>query len=408
MGGKPVVTANKELLATHGRELFETAEGAGVDILFEASVGGGIPLDPAAARVARRRPHPPGDGHRQRHDQLHPHPHDRRRRRRSPTRWPRRSGSGSPKPTPPPTSRASTPRPRPRSSRRSRSARGSSPATSTARASPTSPPTTSRRPRDLGYVVKLLAVAEELDGEVAVRVHPAMVPGAPPARRRCATRSTRCSSRATRSASSCSTAAAPAAPPPRRRCSAISSTRRRTCVEGRKGATIGTLARKPIRADRRGRVAVLPADGGGRPPRCAARRSPASSAATACRSGRCSSAASGDEARLIFVTHKAREADLRATVDALARASSRSHRVGSVAAGDGRRRVSAGRVRLAGAHRGVPRAPAGHRRHAGGHPARGQHAVARRAARRAARRCRAGAASRSRGSTRPGRSRTAA
>ena len=44
MAGKPVVTANKELLATHGRELFETAEGAGVDILFEASVGGGIPL----------------------------------------------------------------------------------------------------------------------------------------------------------------------------------------------------------------------------------------------------------------------------------------------------------------------------------------------------------------------------
>ena len=44
MGGKPVVTANKELIATHGRELFETAEGAGVDILFEASVGGGIPL----------------------------------------------------------------------------------------------------------------------------------------------------------------------------------------------------------------------------------------------------------------------------------------------------------------------------------------------------------------------------
>src|SRR5215471_6989027 len=44
MGGKPVVTANKELIATHGRELFETAEGAGVDLLFEASVGGGIPL----------------------------------------------------------------------------------------------------------------------------------------------------------------------------------------------------------------------------------------------------------------------------------------------------------------------------------------------------------------------------
>ena len=42
--GKPVVTANKELLANVGRELFETAESAGVDLLFEASVAGGIPL----------------------------------------------------------------------------------------------------------------------------------------------------------------------------------------------------------------------------------------------------------------------------------------------------------------------------------------------------------------------------
>jgi len=42
--GKPVVTANKELLANVGKELFETAEGAGVDLLFEASVAGGIPI----------------------------------------------------------------------------------------------------------------------------------------------------------------------------------------------------------------------------------------------------------------------------------------------------------------------------------------------------------------------------
>ncbi len=41
---KPVVTANKELLANFGRELFEAAAGAGVDLLFEASVCGGIPL----------------------------------------------------------------------------------------------------------------------------------------------------------------------------------------------------------------------------------------------------------------------------------------------------------------------------------------------------------------------------
>ena len=42
--GKPVVTANKELLANHGAELWDTANVAGVDLLFEASVAGGIPL----------------------------------------------------------------------------------------------------------------------------------------------------------------------------------------------------------------------------------------------------------------------------------------------------------------------------------------------------------------------------
>ncbi len=42
--GKPVVTANKELLSNVGKELFEAAEGAGVDLLFEASVAGGVPL----------------------------------------------------------------------------------------------------------------------------------------------------------------------------------------------------------------------------------------------------------------------------------------------------------------------------------------------------------------------------
>lgn len=42
--GKPVVTANKELLATEGKDLFDAADAAGVDLLFEASVAGGIPL----------------------------------------------------------------------------------------------------------------------------------------------------------------------------------------------------------------------------------------------------------------------------------------------------------------------------------------------------------------------------
>ena len=43
-GGKPVVTANKELLASHGSELYALAEGAGVDLLFEAAVAGAIPI----------------------------------------------------------------------------------------------------------------------------------------------------------------------------------------------------------------------------------------------------------------------------------------------------------------------------------------------------------------------------
>ena len=42
--GKPVVTANKALIAARGPEIFEAATTAGVSILFEAAVGGGIPL----------------------------------------------------------------------------------------------------------------------------------------------------------------------------------------------------------------------------------------------------------------------------------------------------------------------------------------------------------------------------
>ena len=42
--GKPVVTANKALLAQHGEELFAAAEASGVDMGYEASVAGGIPI----------------------------------------------------------------------------------------------------------------------------------------------------------------------------------------------------------------------------------------------------------------------------------------------------------------------------------------------------------------------------
>ena len=42
--GKHVVTANKALLARHGAEIFAAADAAGRDVIFEAAVGGGIPV----------------------------------------------------------------------------------------------------------------------------------------------------------------------------------------------------------------------------------------------------------------------------------------------------------------------------------------------------------------------------
>lgn len=42
--GKHVVTSNKELVAKHGAELLELAKNKNINFLFEASVGGGIPI----------------------------------------------------------------------------------------------------------------------------------------------------------------------------------------------------------------------------------------------------------------------------------------------------------------------------------------------------------------------------
>ena len=42
--GKPVITANKALLADHGEEIYRTARENGTGIYYEAAVGGGIPI----------------------------------------------------------------------------------------------------------------------------------------------------------------------------------------------------------------------------------------------------------------------------------------------------------------------------------------------------------------------------
>ena len=147
---------------------------------------------------------------------------------------------------------------------------------------------------------------------VAVRVHPAMVPDAPPARQRCATASTPCSSRAPPWATSCSTAAAPVAFPT---ASAVLG----DVVDAAANLAKGThaIARRLRPADRSARstscthryyVNLEVA----RPPRRARRRWPACSAPTRCRSARwsrrrspCGRPRAVGAARLIFITHDA-------------------------------------------------------------------------------------------------------
>jgi len=48
--GKPVVTANKAVIALHGDDLFDLAQANGVPICFEAAVAGGIPIITAITR----------------------------------------------------------------------------------------------------------------------------------------------------------------------------------------------------------------------------------------------------------------------------------------------------------------------------------------------------------------------
>ena len=234
---------------------------AGVDLLFEAAVAGGIPHHPAAARVAARRAHPPRDGHRQRHDQLHPHPDDRGRAPTTATRWPRRRASATPSATRPPTSRASTPGAKAAiiaidRVRRSRS----SPATCTTRASAgitAADIAVRRRASATSSSCSPSPSAIGDDGEVARA-------GAPGdgARRTirwpaCATASTRCSSRATRSATLMFYGRGAGGRPT---ASAVLGDVIDAAVNLRKGthASLGTFGQAPHPADRRDECRVLP------------------------------------------------------------------------------------------------------------------------------------------------------
>jgi homoserine dehydrogenase len=52
--GRDVVTANKAVVAAHGAELLARAEAHGAQLVFSATVGGGVPVIETVERVARR------------------------------------------------------------------------------------------------------------------------------------------------------------------------------------------------------------------------------------------------------------------------------------------------------------------------------------------------------------------
>ncbi len=325
-GGKPVVTANKELIANVGKELFEVAEGAGVDLLFEASVGGGIPLirplreSLAGDRIRRVMGIVNGTT-----NYILTRMSEEGTSFQDALAEAQTLGFAERDPTADiecfdAAAKAAI------MASIAFGARvvagdvyreGISEVSSDDIASA----------QELGYVVKLLAVAEELDGDVAVRVHPTMVPLHLPLA------SVRESFNALfiegdavgelmlygRGAGGSPTASAVLG-------DLIDAAK--NLVSGGRGATIGTLARRTIRpidevesqfyllievADRPGVLAQIAAEFGQHGVSIKSMQQKGI----------------GDDARLIFVTHKAREAALRATVHAL-RDVEPVHRVGSV------------------------------------------------------------------------------
>jgi homoserine dehydrogenase len=324
--GKPVVTANKELIATHGVELFDAAAAAGVDLLFEASVAGGIPLmrplreSLAGDRIRRVMGIVNGTT-----NYILTRMAEDGSSFADALAEAQRLGYAEADPTADVEGLDAA-------------AKAAIIATIAFGAQVTAADVYSEgitaitdddmaSARSLGYVVKLLAVAEEVDGDVAVRVHPAMVPAQHPLA------AVRDSFNAVfiegdavgelmlygRGAGGNPTASAVLG-------DLVDAVK--NLVSGARGATIGVLARKPIRpiaeletpfyilmeaADRPGVLASIAGEFG---------RNGVSIKSMEQRG-------IGADARLVFITHRAREADLRATLAALANVDTVS-RVGSV------------------------------------------------------------------------------
>ena len=324
--GKPVVTANKELLANFGKELFETAESAGVDLLFEASVAGGVPLmRPLRESLAGDRIHRVMGIVNGTTNYILTRMSEEGASFTDALAEAQSLGFAERDPTADvegfdAAAKAAI------IATIAFGARvvagdvyreGISELTDADMASA----------RELGYVVKLLAVAEEDTHGVAVRVHPTMIPSHHPLA------SVRESFNAVfveaeavgelmfygRGAGGAPTASAVLG-------DLIDASK--NLVSGGRGATIGSLARKPIRpidevesqfylqlevADQPGVLAEIATQFGEHDVSIKSMQQ----------------IGIGDDARIIFITHRAREADLRRTVHAL-RDVKTVHRVGSV------------------------------------------------------------------------------
>ncbi len=324
--GKPVVTANKELLANVGRELFATAEGAGVDLLFEASVAGGIPLiRPLRESLAG----------------------DRIRRVMGIVNGTtnfilsRMSESGASFSDAlaeaqtlgfaerDPTADVEGFDAAAKAAIIASIAFGARVVAGDVYREGISELTIAEisSAAGLGYAVKLLAVAEETPDGIAVRVHPTMIPVAHPLA------SVRDSFNALfieadavgelmfygRGAGGAPTASAVLG-------DVIDAAK--NLVSGARGATVGTLARKPIRPiDEVESQFYLQLEVADQPGVLAGIAEQFGAHGVSIKSMQ--QAGIGDEARLIFITHRAREADLRATIQSLRDVAS-VHKVGSV------------------------------------------------------------------------------
>ncbi|MEX2268371.1 MAG: homoserine dehydrogenase [Acidimicrobiia bacterium] len=324
--GKPVVTANKELIARHGPELFGVAAEAGVDLLFEASVAGGIPLmrplreSLAGDRIRRVMGIVNGTTNfiltRMSEDGMS---------FADALAEAQKLGYAEPDP--------------------SADVEGEDAAAKAAIIATIAfgarvgvddvyrEGITDITEDDidsaavLGYTVKLLAVAEELEGGISVRVHPAMIPVHHPlASVRDAFNAVFIEGEAVgelmlygRGAGGGPTASA---------LSGDLIDAAKNLVSGAKGATVGELVDRPIRAiDETESQFYLLMEVADRPGVLAAIANEFGQHGVSIKS--MEQRGMGDDARLVFVTHRARESALSATLESLRRVES-VHKVGSM------------------------------------------------------------------------------